>query len=182
MLVLIPIIGRDGQPFYCVRSLVFPSVHNFSSIQQLLCIIPVRDASGTIVYFIGGQTNVTGLLATDKGLGLHTGGSSDGARQPIQMSPALAIFREETAGVILPAASDPGLRTRGAAGAVATNGNGRSANGAGSGFFKGLFGRTASTGAGASRPDGKQVIAGAEAMMNVPGGCGLQVRFQRFRH
>ncbi|KAJ7203525.1 PAS domain-containing protein, partial [Mycena pura] len=32
---------RDGEPFYC-----------------LLCIIPVHDASGTIVYFIGGQTNV----------------------------------------------------------------------------------------------------------------------------
>ncbi|KAF8131326.1 PAS domain-containing protein, partial [Mycena galopus ATCC 62051] len=32
---------RNGEPFYC-----------------LLCIIPVYDPSGAIVYFIGGQTNV----------------------------------------------------------------------------------------------------------------------------
>ncbi|KAJ7503241.1 hypothetical protein B0H11DRAFT_1984644 [Mycena galericulata] len=156
---------RNGDPFYC-----------------LLCIIPVRDASGAIVYFIGGQTNVTGLLATDKGLGLH-GTDGDGPQQPIQMSPALAMFREQTSGVIRPAASDPGLRTRGAAGAVASNGTGRSANGTGSGFFRGLFGRTASTGAGVSRADGKQVIAGAEAMINGPTGSrGFQEQYALFQN
>ncbi|KAJ7765950.1 hypothetical protein DFH07DRAFT_916233 [Mycena maculata] len=157
---------RNGEPFYC-----------------LLCIIPVRDASGAIVYFIGGQTNVTGLLATDKGLGLH--GSSVGAdtAQPIQMSPALALFREQRTGVIRPAASDPGLRTRGAAGAAPTS-SGRATNGTGSGFFRGLFGRAASTGTGApSRPEGKQVIAGAEAMINGPTGArGLQDQHAIFQN
>ncbi|KAJ7591249.1 hypothetical protein C8J56DRAFT_887639 [Mycena floridula] len=37
--------GRNGEPFYC-----------------LFCIIPIRDTKGDIVHFIGGQTNVTGLL------------------------------------------------------------------------------------------------------------------------
>lgn len=141
----------------------------FLKIQQLLCIIPVHDSSGTIVYFIGGQTNVTGLLATEKGLGLH--GATDGPPQPIQMSPALAQFREQTSNM-RPAALDPALRTRGAAGAAAAT-NGRSNAGGGTGFFRGLFGRAASTGSGV--PDGKQVIAGAEAMINGPGARGLQV-------
>ncbi|KAJ7831145.1 hypothetical protein B0H14DRAFT_3714011 [Mycena olivaceomarginata] len=77
--------GCNGEPFYC-----------------LLCIIPIHDTSGAIVYFIGGQTNVTGLLATDKGLGLYGSSAGDGgAPQPIQMSPALAMLRGH--------ASDPGM-------------------------------------------------------------------------
>ncbi|CAH7685110.1 hypothetical protein BY996DRAFT_4592287, partial [Phakopsora pachyrhizi] len=42
---------RDGTPFYC-----------------LLCIIPLRDATGSLVYFIGGQINVTGMFSSKKGL------------------------------------------------------------------------------------------------------------------
>ncbi|KAJ7471103.1 hypothetical protein FB451DRAFT_1135399 [Mycena latifolia] len=147
---------RNGDPFYC-----------------LLCIIPVRDASGAIVYFIGGQTNVTGLLATERGLGLH----GTGDVQPMQMSPALAALREQAAaGVLSPAMADP-VR---AAGSVASSGRG--APGGGSGFFRGLFGRGAPAGAGSVRPDGKQVIAGAEAVMSGPGPRGLQEQYALFQH
>ncbi|KAJ7816536.1 hypothetical protein B0H14DRAFT_2374578 [Mycena olivaceomarginata] len=145
---------RNGDPFYC-----------------LLCIIPVRDASGTIVYFIGGQTNVTGLLATEKSLGLH----DDDPSQPIQMSPTLALYLEQTPGVQRPPATDSSTRTRGAAGAVTIQP--RASNG---GFFRGLFGRGAPT--GTARPDGKQVIAGAEAMMNVLGARGLQDQYFLFQN
>ncbi|CAO1625071.1 unnamed protein product [Parajaminaea phylloscopi] len=47
---------RDGTPFFC-----------------LLSIIPLRDREGRLVYFIGGQTNVTGTLASSKGLGFLVG-------------------------------------------------------------------------------------------------------------
>ncbi|KAF8143461.1 hypothetical protein K438DRAFT_1875996 [Mycena galopus ATCC 62051] len=147
---------RDGEPFYC-----------------LLCIIPVRDASGAIVYFIGGQTNVTGLLATDKAFGLHGTSASDGAPQLIQMSPALAQL---TLGAQRPSAPDSSMRSRGVAGAVTAPP--RPANGGG--FFRGLFGR--GTTSGTARPDGKQVIAGAEAMMNVPGARGLQDQYALFQN
>ncbi|KAJ7221818.1 hypothetical protein B0H12DRAFT_1151590 [Mycena haematopus] len=144
---------RNGDPFYC-----------------LLCIIPVRDASGAIVYFIGGQTNVTGLLATDKGLGLHSTG--DGAPQSIQMSPTLAQFHEQVSGVQRPVGTDSRAPTRGAAGAVTAAP--RSPNG--SGFFRGLFGR------GAQGGSVKAAIAGAEAMMNVPGARGLQDQYSLFQN
>ncbi|KAF8323018.1 hypothetical protein DL93DRAFT_2050103, partial [Clavulina sp. PMI_390] len=36
---------KDGTPFFC-----------------LLCIIPLRDATGQLIYFIGGQTNVTSVF------------------------------------------------------------------------------------------------------------------------
>jgi len=42
---------KDGAPFYC-----------------LLCIIPLRDVTGALMYFIGGQINVTGMLSSKKGL------------------------------------------------------------------------------------------------------------------
>ncbi|KNE90441.1 hypothetical protein PSTG_16108 [Puccinia striiformis f. sp. tritici PST-78] len=42
---------KDGTPFYC-----------------LLCIIPFRDVTGALIYFIGGQINVTGMLSSKKGL------------------------------------------------------------------------------------------------------------------
>ncbi|KAF7335403.1 hypothetical protein MVEN_02193000 [Mycena venus] len=142
---------RNGEPFYC-----------------LLCITPVRDTSGTIVYFIGGQTNVTGLLATDKGLGLHGANASDDAPQPIQMSPVLALLLGHA-----PAATDSGARTHGTAGAVAQP---RPAHG--SGFFRGLFGRSGGQAeTGTVRPDGRQVIASAEATMNVPSTRGLQDQY-----
>ncbi|KAJ6578144.1 hypothetical protein B0H19DRAFT_1338142 [Mycena capillaripes] len=150
--------GRNGEPFYC-----------------LLCIIPVRDTSGTIVYFIGGQTNVTGLLATDKNLGIHV--AHDGAaQQPIQMSPALALLREQTSGMAPSAVADPSPRTRGAAGAVASQS--RSHNGGG--FFRGLFGRGGPSTGVSARSDEKQVIPGAEAMMNVPGARGFQVEQDQY--
>lgn len=47
---------RDGTPFFC-----------------LLSIIPLRDAAGQLAYFIGGQTNVSGTLAADRGLGFLVG-------------------------------------------------------------------------------------------------------------
>ncbi|UZJ51730.1 hypothetical protein CBS101457_001050 [Exobasidium rhododendri] len=50
---------RDGTPFFC-----------------LLNIIPLRDATGTLVYFIGGQTNVNGQLASSKGLKFLIGGGA----------------------------------------------------------------------------------------------------------
>ncbi|KAJ7189418.1 hypothetical protein GGX14DRAFT_609339 [Mycena pura] len=153
---------RDGEPFYC-----------------LLCIIPVHDASGTIVYFIGGQTNVTGLLMTEKGLALGVQGTmADGALPPIQMSPALA----ELCGASVPA--DPAQRLRqGAAGAVAAADAGRgSPRLTGGGFLRGLFGRSNSTGAGVMRLDGNQVIAGAEALMNGPGERRFQDQYAIFQH
>ncbi|PWN54058.1 hypothetical protein IE53DRAFT_383399 [Violaceomyces palustris] len=50
---------RDGQPFWC-----------------LLNIVPLRDSAGRLVYFIGGQTNVTGTLVKSKGLSFLIGGGS----------------------------------------------------------------------------------------------------------
>ncbi|KAJ7727615.1 hypothetical protein B0H16DRAFT_1331502 [Mycena metata] len=149
---------RNGEPFYC-----------------LLCIIPVRDASGSIVYFIGGQTNVTGLLATDKRLDLQ----GTGAGQPFQMSPALAMLREQTSRSSLSVgAAGPNPRARGAAGAVASHPSTSSG-----GFFRGLFGRASAAAPGGSmRADGKQVIAGAEAMINAPGARGLQDQYALFQN
>jgi hypothetical protein len=116
---------------------------------------------------------VTGLLATDKGLGLYSSSAGDGgAPQPIQMSPVLAMLCGH--------ASDPGVLPThgGAAGAVAAQPQPAHE----SGFVRGLFGRIGGrvgtgtgmgTGMGTVRPDGKPVIAGAEAVMNVPGSRGL---------
>lgn len=56
---------RDGTPFFC-----------------LLSIIPLRDASGQIAYYIGGQTNVTGTLASSKGLGFLVGNDLDVDGEP----------------------------------------------------------------------------------------------------
>ncbi|KAJ7642209.1 hypothetical protein FB45DRAFT_902032 [Roridomyces roridus] len=168
---------RNGEPFYC-----------------LLCIIPVRDTLGNVVYFIGGQANVTGLLATDKGAGaLLGGGGGDSASEgqiQFQPSPALALFHEQRGasanGITIPgrirqAASEPGTRPA-AAGAVIGSGSGSgSGAGGGGGFLKGLFGRTASMGPGKS--EGKQVIAGAEAMINGPAGArGLGDQYSVFQN
>ncbi|KAJ7278226.1 hypothetical protein C8J57DRAFT_1126124 [Mycena rebaudengoi] len=156
---------RNGDPFYC-----------------LLCIIPIRDASGAIVYFVGGQTNVTGLLANERGLGF-LGTRSDASQPMMQMSPALAQFRER-AGVAMPLISDP--HVRGAAGAqsgsrAGVGSAGTTIGNSGGRFFRGLFGRTTSTGSGL-RPDGKQVIAGAEAMVNEAGARGLQDQYALFQN
>lgn len=51
---------RDGQPFF-----------------NLLTILPLRDATGNLVYFIGGQTEVTSQLASSKGLSWLLGGGDD---------------------------------------------------------------------------------------------------------
>ena len=51
---------RDGTPFFC-----------------LLSIIPLRDASGKLVYFIGAQVNVSGQLASSKGLRFLIAGGAD---------------------------------------------------------------------------------------------------------
>ncbi|CAO1634918.1 unnamed protein product [Sympodiomycopsis kandeliae] len=71
---------RDGTPFFC-----------------LLSIIPLRDASGALAYFIGGQTNVTGTLASSKGLGFLVGNSSQESgelqahiRHGYELSPTMA--------------------------------------------------------------------------------------------
>ncbi|PWN42464.1 hypothetical protein IE81DRAFT_124085 [Ceraceosorus guamensis] len=48
---------RDGTPFFC-----------------LLSIIPLRDSSGQLVYFVGAQVNVSGELASAKGLDFLVGG------------------------------------------------------------------------------------------------------------
>ncbi|KAF7366092.1 hypothetical protein MVEN_00485500 [Mycena venus] len=138
---------RNGEPFYC-----------------LLCIIPVRDPSGAIVYFIGGQTNVTGLLATDKVLWLNGTNTSSGAPQLIQMSPALALLRGNAP------ATDPGAGSQP-----------RPAHGGG--FFRGLFGRGGEqAGTATARPDGKQAIASAEATMNEFGAHGLQDQYALFQN
>ncbi|KAK7017335.1 hypothetical protein R3P38DRAFT_1322325 [Favolaschia claudopus] len=173
---------RNGEPFYC-----------------LLCIIPVRDTSGTIVYFIGGQTNVTGLLATDQGIGMHGAGGGRGSDGGVpsatltQMSPALAMrlehprqtaHRSSTADLL---AGPTGSQRRGAAGATESRQsqalNGHTSHG-GSGFFRGLFGRGGQAAAGGLgvKPEGKQVIAGAEAMMNLPGARGLQDQYALFQN
>ncbi|KAJ7641935.1 hypothetical protein FB45DRAFT_901391 [Roridomyces roridus] len=172
---------RNGEPFYC-----------------LLCIIPVRDTVGNVVYFIGGQANVTGLLATDKGAGALLGGGGGGGGgggsasafvgRQIQPSPALALFYEQGGhgangnpipGRIRQATSEPGTRPA-AAGAVVGSNSGSGA-GAGGGFLKGLFGRTASMGPG--KPEGKQVIAGAEAMINGSAGArGLGDQYSVFQN
>ncbi|KAF7298734.1 hypothetical protein MIND_00820900 [Mycena indigotica] len=156
---------RDGEPFYC-----------------LLCIIPVRDASGAIVYFIGGQTNVTGLLATEKGLGLGLGGvsSTDASKPlpPVDMSPAMAALcnpSDQAPEPTVPAIS-------GAAGAV-LGGSLDKGPRIGSGFLKGLFGKQ---GASGTRLEGvsssKQVIAGAEATLNGPGESKFQDQYAIFQH
>ncbi|KAF7375645.1 hypothetical protein MSAN_00453600 [Mycena sanguinolenta] len=137
---------RNGDPFYC-----------------LLCIIPIRDTLGTIVYFIGGQTNVTSLLASDKDLRLHS--TSDGPPQPIQMSPALAPLREQNPGVKRPTTADSSL----------SPGPGLAADS--SAVYSGAEGR-----GGTMKTDGKQVIAGAEAMMNIPGAPGLQDQYSMFQN
>lgn len=57
---------------------------------QLLCIIPLRDTTGAIAYFIGGQTNVTGILANHKNLGFLIGGDAGVAihnKNPDLLSP-----------------------------------------------------------------------------------------------
>lgn len=59
---------RDGTPFF-----------------NLLSIIPLRDATGRIVYFLGGQTNVTGTLASSKGLGFLVGSDSSAPQPEPQM-------------------------------------------------------------------------------------------------
>ncbi|KAJ7082691.1 hypothetical protein B0H15DRAFT_436751 [Mycena belliarum] len=152
---------RDGDPFYC-----------------LLCIIPVRDASGAIVYFIGGQTNVTGLLSTDRGLGLHS--TTSGEPQPMQMSPALAALREQAGLLLLRPAPADQVR---AAGSVRSSGRGGGGGGGtGSGFFRGLFARGASVGVVAGRPDGKQFISGAEGVLNGAGSGGLQDQYALFQN
>lgn len=56
---------RDGTPFFC-----------------LLSIIPLRDREGRLVYFIGGQTNVTGTLASSKGLGFLVGSGVPTGTEP----------------------------------------------------------------------------------------------------
>ncbi|WAQ91901.1 hypothetical protein PtA15_15A294 [Puccinia triticina] len=49
---------KDGTPFYC-----------------LLCIIPFRDVTGALIYFIGGQINVTGMLSDKQSLSFLMGNS-----------------------------------------------------------------------------------------------------------
>ncbi|CAK5268929.1 unnamed protein product [Mycena citricolor] len=139
---------RNGEPFYC-----------------LLCIIPVRDIQGSIIYFIGGQTNVTGLLANERGLGLQTTTDSQ-SQTPIEMSPNLASFRDY--GVV---ASSP-TSQHAAAGSVATTANKPGT----AGFFKGLFGHSHRAAAG------KSVIAGAEATLNGPGVHGLHDQYAIFQN
>ncbi|KAA1086767.1 hypothetical protein PGT21_011388 [Puccinia graminis f. sp. tritici] len=51
---------KDGTPFYC-----------------LLCIIPFRDVTGALIYFIGGQINVTGMLSSQKGLSFLMANNED---------------------------------------------------------------------------------------------------------
>ncbi|KAJ7052066.1 hypothetical protein C8F01DRAFT_1172916 [Mycena amicta] len=163
---------RDGEPFYC-----------------LLCIIPVRDASGSIVYFIGGQTNVTGLLMTEKGLSLGLQG--DGplpVQSAAQMSPAMAAVASR---VLLP--TDPTVAPRNGAAGQGVGGvmiSGSASRGSGGGFLKGLFGRNgggSGLGYGSgiqsnSNPRQQQVIAGAEATMNAPGEMRFQDQYAVFQH
>ncbi len=42
---------------------------------NLLCIMPLRDSTGQISYFLGGQVNVTSFLSSDRGLSFLVGGS-----------------------------------------------------------------------------------------------------------
>lgn len=71
---------KSGAPFFC-----------------LLSIIPLRDASGALAYFIGGQTNVTGTLASAKGLGFLVGNATQDGDEPqshikngYELSPTMA--------------------------------------------------------------------------------------------
>ncbi|KAF7299610.1 hypothetical protein HMN09_00966400 [Mycena chlorophos] len=160
---------RDGEPFYC-----------------LLCIIPVRDASGSIVYFIGGQTNVTGLLMTEKGFkGLHGIGTSKSTNDPApaQMSPAMATQCGVPSSPIRSPDASMSPRT-GAAGAVMSPGGspGERSSRMGSGFFKGLFGRGGGVQNGEGSGNAKQIIAGAEAMMNGTGEMRFQDQYAIFQH
>ncbi|KAJ7833872.1 hypothetical protein B0H14DRAFT_3462436 [Mycena olivaceomarginata] len=97
------------------------------------------------------------------------------------MSPALTMLHGH--------ASDPGVLPThgGAAGAVAAQP--RPAHE--SGFVRGLFGRIGGQvgtgtgtgmGTGTVRPDGKPVIVGAEAAMNVPGSRGLEGQYALFQN
>ncbi|KAF9513070.1 hypothetical protein BS47DRAFT_1485914 [Hydnum rufescens UP504] len=74
---------RDGSPFYC-----------------LLCIIPLRDQNGQLVYFLGGQTNVTAVFAERKSSSLFDEITDD--RIPIptdeksKYSPAMLEYKSAT--------------------------------------------------------------------------------------
>lgn len=83
---------RDGTPFFC-----------------LLTIIPLRDATGALVYHIGGQTNVNGQLANSKGLRFLLGGGVEGSSgmlgpqgstiNGLEVSPSLARYIQSGANV-----------------------------------------------------------------------------------
>ncbi|KZP12099.1 hypothetical protein FIBSPDRAFT_836588 [Athelia psychrophila] len=101
---------RDGEPFYC-----------------LLCILPLRDATGEVAYFIGGQTNVTGILADHKNLGFLIGGDNGMAHEITadSLSPTMAHWKQAQAGIMSDAhtvnslksgKSTPAKRKPGAAG------------------------------------------------------------------
>lgn len=82
---------RDGQPFF-----------------NLLTILPLRDATGNLVYFIGGQTEVTSQLASSKGLSWLLGGGEDilpvsvtaqsqhNTINGVEVSPLMARYLQET--------------------------------------------------------------------------------------
>ncbi|KAF7971769.1 hypothetical protein HWV62_19947 [Athelia sp. TMB] len=76
---------RDGEPFYC-----------------LLCILPLRDATGEVAYFIGGQTNVTGILADHKNLGFLIGGDNGVMHDTSvdALSPTMELWKKTQAGLM----------------------------------------------------------------------------------
>lgn len=97
---------RDGQSFWC-----------------LLNIIPLRDSTGQLVYFIGGQTNVTGTLASSKGLSFLIGGGMMSTEAPdtstnasgFQLSPLMARYMRSSTATNL-SAPDLGIGGAGAGG------------------------------------------------------------------
>ncbi|KDQ09040.1 hypothetical protein BOTBODRAFT_179374, partial [Botryobasidium botryosum FD-172 SS1] len=53
---------KDGEPFYC-----------------LLCLLPLLDAAGSLMYYVGGQTDVTDLVSERKNMSLLIGRVSSDA-------------------------------------------------------------------------------------------------------
>ncbi|SCV71020.1 BQ2448_3782 [Microbotryum intermedium] len=79
---------------------------------NLLCILPLRDAAGEVMYFIGGQTNLTGAIAAGSGEDLSFVLSSDETEDGPVVDPGSytdavesSILREQ--GVAEPAALSP---------------------------------------------------------------------------
>ncbi|TDL16881.1 hypothetical protein BD410DRAFT_590344 [Rickenella mellea] len=166
---------RNGEPFYC-----------------LLCIIPLRDAAGSIAYFIGGQTNVTGLLTSEKSLSFLFGGEASSHVDPTapkvaEVSPTMQMYKQRlmesdsnltfksaTSGKKEAAGVQSQMTLGEATGSTSgfslfsnrTNDYTSTINTPNPGFFGKLFNKSPAAAANVVKIEGKQILAGAESTLN----------------